>query len=214
VTSHRDGFFISEAPMLSMSVKSNVDEVRKNLTDIAKKQLPFAIAKGLTDTAKEARGVLTQALPRQLDRPTPFTMRAFAITPATKTKLYAKVFVRADQWKYLTYQFEGGDRMPTRRALVLPKNLKLNQYGNMQRRAIKQLLAKKNVFSGVVDGVPGIYQRKQFASGTGVQLLIGYADKVRYRRRYPFKEIAQRSVSKSFNRNFQRALDEALASAR
>ncbi|TCS37473.1 hypothetical protein EDC30_104277 [Paucimonas lemoignei] len=200
--------------MMSMSVKSNVDAVRKNLTDIAKKQLPFAVAKGLTATAKDTQGVLTEALPRQLDRPTPFTMRAFAITPATKSKLYAKVFVKPDQWKYLTYQFEGGDRKPTGRALVLPKNVKLNQFGNMQRRAIKQLLAKKNVFSGVVDGVPGIYLRKQFASGTGVQLLVGYADQVRYRKRYPFQAIAQRSVSKAFDRNFKRALDEALASAR
>lgn len=200
--------------MLSISVKSNVDAVRKNLTDIAKKQLPFAVAKGLTATAKAAQGELARSLPTQLDRPTPFTMRAFAVKPATKSMPVASVFVRPDQWKYLTYQFEGGDRKPTGRALVMPKSVKLNQFGNMQRRAIKQLLARKGVFSGVVNGVPGIYLRKKYATGAGLQLLVGYANQARYRSRYPFREIAEGAINATFNRNLQRALDEALSSAR
>ncbi|WP_431477803.1 hypothetical protein [Massilia eburnea] len=200
--------------MLSISVQTNVDAVRKNLTDIAKKQLPFAVAKGLTATAKDVQGKLAQALTQHIDRPTPFTLRAFAVTPATKSKPYASVFVRPDQWKYLTYQFDGGDRRPTGRALVLPKSVKLNQFGNMQRRAIKQLLAKKNVFSGVVSGVPGIYLRKRSPAGNGLKLLIGYAQQARYRSRYPFKELAERSVAKAFDRNLQRAIDDALATAR
>lgn len=200
--------------MFSISVKSNVDAVRKNLTDIAKKQLPFAVAKGLTATAKDAQSELARALPTQLDRPTPFTMRAFAVKPATKSMPVASVFVRPDQWKYLTYQFEGGDRKPLGRALVMPKSVKLNQFGNMQRRAIKQLLAKKNVFSGVINGVPGIYLRKKSVTGTSLQLLVGYANQARYHRRYPFREIAEGAISATFNRYLQRALDEALASAR
>lgn len=200
--------------MFTISVKSNVDAVRKNLTDIAKKQLPFAVAKGLTATAKDAQAQFARALPTQLDRPTPFTMRAFAVKPATKSMPVASVFVRPDQWKYLTYQFEGGDRKPPGKALVMPKSVKLNQFGNMQRRAIKQLLAKKNVFSGVVNGVPGIYMRKKSATGTGLQLLVGYANQARYRSRYPFREIAEGAISATFNRNLQRALDEALSSTR
>lgn len=196
--------------MLTVSVRHNIEAVKKSLNDVAKRQLPFAIAKALTATAKDTQGLLTTALPRQLDRPTPFTMRAFAVTPATKQVHRAKVFIRPDQWKYLKYQVEGGVRKPAKRALILPKAIRLNKYGNMQRSAIKKLLAKANVFSGTVDGVPGIYQRK----GKSLNLVVGYGDQVAYRKRYPFQEIAQRSAAKSFDKNFRVALDQALSTMR
>ncbi|MFL9926012.1 hypothetical protein PQR62_17175 [Herbaspirillum lusitanum] len=115
--------------MLFASVSHNIGEQAKSLKASAK-QIPFAAAKGLTATAKDAQGKLTSALPNQLDRPTPFTMKAFGIEPATKQKLYAKVFVKQDQLKYLGFQIAGGVRTPVRRALVVPKGVRLNQYGN------------------------------------------------------------------------------------
>ncbi len=132
--------------MVPISIRTNIAEVKKTLSDVAKTQLPFAIARALTDTAKDVQRLLTAALPRQLDRPTPFTMRAFAVTPATKKTLTSKVYIKPDQWKYLKLQVEGGVRKPSKRALILPKSLKLNQYGNMPRAAVKRLLAYKKRF--------------------------------------------------------------------
>ncbi|SNT28817.1 hypothetical protein SAMN06265795_12231 [Noviherbaspirillum humi] len=196
--------------MLFASVKHNIAEVVKGLNDVAKTQLPFAIAKGLTDTAKEVRIKMTDALPNQFDKPTPFTMRAFGYTPATKARQIATVFVRHEQLKYLQFQIDGGVRSPARRALLIPKGVRLNQYGNMTRGAIKKLLSRPDVFSGKVDGVPGIYQRK----GGKVILLVAYADQVKYRRRYPFAEIGQRAVSKAFDGHFSAAIAKAVATMR
>jgi hypothetical protein len=176
----------------------------------AGKQLPFGIAKGLTATAKDAQAALGKALPENLDRPTPFTMKAFGVEPATKQKQYAKVFIKDDQEKYLQYQVAGGTRTPARRAVVVPKGVRLNQYGNMTRGAIKKLLARKDVFSGKVKGVAGIYQRK----GTHVHLIVSYADRVQYKKRFPFGDIGQAAVKASSAKNLIAAIDAALASAR
>lgn len=196
--------------MLAFSVKHNIADVKRTLDDAAKKQLPFAIAKGLTQTAKSTQEKLTSELPRELDKPTPYTMRAFGATAATKQRLLSTVFIKPDQWKYLRYQVEGGVRRPAKRAVVVPEGVRLNQYGNMPRGAIKKLLAKAGVFSGTVNGVAGIWQRK----GAKVVLLVKYADKVAYKRRFPFGEIAERSVSASFAPIFNQALADALATMR
>jgi len=199
--------------MSTGSIRSNIQAVRNTLNDVAKRQLPFAIARALTATAKDVQGVLTTALPRQLDKPTPFTMKAFAVTPATKQSLTAKVYIKPAQWKYLRYQIEGGVRKPNKRVLIVPKAIRLNQYGNMQRGAIKKLLTKAKVFSGTIDGVSGIYERKGRGQGS-MQLVVGYSDKVAYRKRYPFKEIAHRAVPKLFDRHFRVSMAAALASMR
>ncbi|XLV72916.1 hypothetical protein ACKZDW_10360 [Ralstonia syzygii subsp. celebesensis] len=119
--------------MLAFSVKHNIADVQRTLSKAAKQQLPFAIAKGLTQTAKVTQDKLTSALPRQLDKPTPFTMRAFGVTAATKQRQLATVFIKPDQWKYLKYQVEGGVRRPAKRAVIVPESMRLNQYGNMPK---------------------------------------------------------------------------------
>ncbi|QKL71445.1 hypothetical protein HI806_09205 [Ralstonia solanacearum] len=202
--------FALGAGMLAFSVKHNIADVQRTLSKAAKQQLPFAIAKGLTQTAKATQDKLTSALPRQLDKPTPFTMRAFGVTAATKQRQLATVFIKPDQWKYLKYQVEGGVRRPAKRAVIVPESMRLNQYGNMPKGAVRKLLAKAGVFSGTVDGVAGIWQRK----GGRAVLLVKYADKVVYKRRFPFADIGERSVAAVFGPIFNQALADALATMR
>lgn len=205
-------FFCSATMRISVNVE--LERVVKSLQGFQRDQLPFAMAKTLTDTAREVKDKLTEALPRQLDKPTPFTMRAFGFTPATKQSLEATVFIRPDQFKYLQFQIDGGVRRSQKRAIVIPKDVALNEFGNMPRREIKKMLAKKAVFSGTVDGVPGIYMRKKFGHGVGLKLLAAYADQVKYRKRFPFYEIARNTIPKSFEKNFKLAYENALATMR
>jgi len=196
--------------VLTVSVKHSIADVRKTLDNIAQKQMPFAIAKALTQTAKAVAGMESKALPGELDKPTPFTMRAFGTMPATKQRLIATVFIKREQWKYLRYQVEGGERRPAKRAVVIPEGLRVNQYGNMPKGAIRKLLSKPGVFSGKVNGVPGIYQRK----GRSVVLLIKYVDQANYKRRFDFVGIGEQAIAAEFGAIFGRALAGALASAR
>ncbi|VAW65663.1 hypothetical protein MNBD_GAMMA11-1865 [hydrothermal vent metagenome] len=69
---------------LAVNVESNLKQLTKNLSEIAEKQIPFAMALTLTRTVRSAQRSEKIAMNRQLDRPTPFTQRGLAIERATK----------------------------------------------------------------------------------------------------------------------------------
>jgi hypothetical protein len=196
--------------MIKISVKVDIDRATQWLTSLQREQIPFAQAKALTKTAQDAAAELQAQLPIDLDKPTPFTQRAFGVERATKASPTAVVFIKDAQWQYLQYQVKGGTRYPKRKAVVEPVNLTLNQYGNIPRNKLRQLLAKKDVFAGKVDGAPGIYQRVK----GGVKLLIAFASQAQYKRRFDFQGIVHRVVKAKFKANFDQALREALRTAR
>jgi hypothetical protein len=66
------------------------------------------------------------------------------------------------------------------------------------------------VFSGKVRGVAGIWQR----TARGLLLLVAYAPKATYRKRFPFYEIRQRVALQRIKPNFEAAWAQAVATAR
>ena len=196
--------------VLQFSVKHNVDAVASQVEARFQKQVPFAAAKAITATAKSVARVASAEIDHVFDRPVSFTQKSIGITWATKQSLTAKIFVKDIQAKYLALQVAGGTRRPAKRALLVPgKAAQLNAYGNLPRGAVKKLLARRDVFSGTVGGVAGIWQRV----GRGVRLLVLYEAKAEYRKRFPFAEIAQREIERSLMPNLRAALREAIASA-
>ena len=134
--------------MISMSVKSDFAAVVERIDSKFWKQIPFATAKALTDTAKDVQRELNTTIDQVFDRPVPFTQKAIGVTFANKATLTSRVFVKDMQAAYLGLQISGGTRTPKKRALVIPGNLlPLNQYGNIPKGKIKALLARPDVFS-------------------------------------------------------------------
>lgn len=195
--------------MITVSVKTNVDKVMRELAGKLKQQIPFAVAKGLTQTAKDVQRAETDAINKEFDRPTPFTQRAVGIVSATKQSQSARVFIKDVQAQYLGIQVTGGTRFPKRRAIVLPgSGMKLNRYGNIPRGRVKSLLARRDVFSGQVRGVGGLWQRQKVGPP---KLLILYEPQAQYRKLLPFYEVAQRTIERTVTRNLEAALRQALA---
>lgn len=194
-----------------INVRADVSRALAKLKDYPRKQLPFALASALTTTATQTQNLLTNKLPEYFDRPTPYTMRAIGIERATKAVLRARVFIKPDQLKYLAYGIDGGTRFPPKRAIPIPVDLATNQYGNMPRGKIASLLRKKNVFSGVVRGVAGIWQRMPNDTLT---LLVAWKPKAAYRQRYPFFELGAATVKAAFPQVFRLALANAAATAK
>jgi hypothetical protein len=112
------------------------------LDDLGKKQVPFAAASALNATAQAAQIRVKRELPSILDRPTPFTMNAIGVERATKGKLEARVFVKHRQAEYLEVQETGGTKAPRKRAFLLPRSIRRNQYGNMPKGAVASARAK------------------------------------------------------------------------
>ena len=83
------------------------------MSRLHKKQMPFAAALGLTMTAKKVAKVEQRMMVRELDRPTPFTVKGVRWQGANKSdfktgRLHSRVYLMPKQAEYLRYQIEGG----------------------------------------------------------------------------------------------------------
>ena len=102
---------------MQISVKSDVDKALKGMSWLHKKQMPFAAALGLSMTAKKVAKVEQRMMVRQLDRPTPFTIKGVRWQGASKNdfktgRLRSRVYLMPTQAESLRYQIEGGTRTP------------------------------------------------------------------------------------------------------
>ncbi|MGX8948464.1 hypothetical protein [Providencia stuartii] len=143
----------------------------RNLTDLSKqlkairKQIPFATAQAMTSTARKIENAQKVALQRNLESPTPFTVKSIKSRGARKSDLRAKVFVMNIAAEYLTPFEAGGVHKLNGSALLNPKSIKLNKYGNLPRNKLSSLKAKDNTFIGDVGGANGVWQRKKAKKG-------------------------------------------------
>ena len=88
---------------MQISVKSAVDKALKGMSRLLhKKQMPFAAALGLSMTAKKVAKVEQRMMVRQLDRPTPFTVKGVRWQGASKNdfktgRLHSRVYLMPTQ---------------------------------------------------------------------------------------------------------------------
>lgn len=208
------------------------------------KQANYACAVALTRTGQDAARAVNDDLPRYLDSPTAFTRAAFTVRRANKENLRAVVFAKDAQAKYLRYQVAGGSRAPNRKALRLPSEIKLNEFGNIPRGEIAKLIAiarsnKRMTRAGALGHVkrmqrlgisaalnlfygdpgngkpPGIYKRvEQGDRRILVPLIVFPATSAHYKPRLPLKAIVDRVAKARFPVHFQAAWADAVRTAR
>ena len=218
---------------MQISVKADVKQLTKSLTRIQRKQIPFATSKALNNVAFDVRKSLQDGLETHLDRPTPYTKRGVQVEKSTKNKLVAEVGFRSKtfgngqgsvtQAEYMERQIKGGLRTPKGSAIPVPivKNLKLNKYGSITRNKINNALGNENkFFSGKPKGAKskgtgeGIWERYGGKRNPKIKMIISWNNHTDYQARYPFKNIAMRSVRNNFRKRFDNALQQALSTAR
>jgi len=171
-----------------------------------KKQSDFATVVALTKTAWQTRDAEIKALSKYLHNPTPFTKKAFRVQRATKARPMAVVYVAPIQEKYLAPQVHGGST----KGHVPGKHQKLNQYGNLPRRATK----RKNTFSATINGVSGVWQRTGGKRNPQVKLVAHFPGSRNYSKRLPFFRVARETIDKRFQGNFRAAFKKAMSTAR
>lgn len=135
-----------------------------------KKQIPFATAQALTSVARQIAAAEKTAFQRKLENPTPFTVNSVKSSGARKDNLTAKVFVMNTAAGYLEPFEFGGQHKLNGQALLNPKDIKLNKYGNLPRNKLSQLKAKPDVFVGELTtryggDVNGVWQRVKAKKG-------------------------------------------------
>lgn len=206
----------------------DVSQLSKGLNEVARKQLPFAMSLALTATAGELGLHWQDEIESELDNPTPFTVKSPAVRPARKSNLTATVYIRDVAAQYLAPFLDGGPHfLGGKRGLLTPKNVAVNQYGNLTRNKLATLKGKSGVYVGKVrlkngEMISGVWQRPSAAAvrraskdkPAGIKLLIRFSDPLPVKQHLRFYERAAQMVPKAFANYFAEALDHALATAK
>ncbi|MFV8985335.1 hypothetical protein [Serratia fonticola] len=214
---------------------AGIKELSAQLQKI-KKQVPFATAQALTSVARKIADSQKTAFQRHLDNPTPFTVNSVRSFGARKNSLTAKVFVMDTAASYLEPFEFGGQHKLNSQALLNPKNIKLNKYGNLTRNKMTQLKAKADVFVGEVSGSNGVWQRtkakkgskkgkkrrKRSANGTrqprmkmpAPKLLIQFGDALPVKPTLGYFERAQTMASALMPTELSKAIADAMQTAK
>jgi len=199
---------------MRIKIKTNNKQVTKKLSNMQKKQLPFASANAINTTLFGLRKEMAKQTVKKLDRPTPFTQRGFLVDKAKKTKLRGILKIRPEVESYLHYQIEGGIRKPSSKKVAVPitRNKRLNKYGNIPGRRSGLVKGAKE-FIATIGGTTGVW--KKGPKGQGPKLLIKFHDSVSYDKKpFPFYRIGHGYINNTYNRNLKKALEKALRSAR
>lgn len=148
-----------------INVYTNITQFSARLDNVARKQLPYATARALSQLASEVASAEQLNEDKRLDRPRPFTKNAIRAIPARKELPIAKVVMMDRTAGYLfPYEF-GGLNVLNSKVLLKPIESKkdLDQFGNLPRNFTSKLKGRKDVFVGTVKTkigpVTGIWQR-------------------------------------------------------
>ena len=157
---------------MQIDIRSNVKEVSRWLDDAQKKQIPFATVYAMTLTARDVAWEEIGVMQRVFDRPTPYTLNALAVKPATRKSMMASVefkdgFGGTPAKRFLNPQVHGGARSQKSHELQIAPLLKgysylvpangfpLNSYGNVNvgtlRKIISQLKVSRDETSNASD---------------------------------------------------------------
>ena len=179
---------------MQIGVNVDIDAAIKNLDVFRRDQLPFALAKAITNTAQDVTAAEIAEMQRVFSSPTQWTLNSLYIKPATKSKLEAKVWIKNFAAKgpspedWLKPEIEGGQRKYKRmeRALqrigVLPAGMMiyptkfadLDANGNVKAGQVTQILSYLQAF-----GEQGYRAnmdtkgRKRMTSRTGYAYFVG-----------------------------------------
>ena len=216
--------------MLSVITKG-VKEAQKELERDAK-QTKFAAAVALTRTAKKAKDVLQKEIGSSFDRPKPFTTKSIKFEKATKTKLQATVSIKPITAQYLAHHVEKRDRLskgfesalrtkgllPSGMYAVPGPGIKLNQYGNAGRAVLRKIITEVSTrggkyFVATIRGITAIWMRHG-RGGRAIKPMLIFIPKPSYSPRFDFYGTAEKVFKNHFEKEFDKALEQALRTAR
>lgn len=158
--------------MLTVKIEG-LEELRRRLSDMGSRQVPFAAAKAITQTAKAVEARIQHDMAGAFKSASPYVKRATFSTSATKANLSATIGLKDQKPSggtapavLLKEHFTGGLRgnkpfekaiaalggMPAGYRAVPGSGIKLDAYGNPSRKEIGEMLgslrSRMQVFKG------------------------------------------------------------------
>ncbi len=198
---------------LEISDKS-IKRTMRWMDDVGKKQIPFALAVALTKTAKDVQKDELKHLHRE------FTIRnkwpergplAVKITPATKKRMFATVFTKAD---FMPLHETGGTKIPEGNHLAIPtSNVKRGKTGKITKGQRPRNLKKSFVLE-TKGGQLGIWQRKGRGKRSEIKPMYWLEPRANIKKSWDWFRTGFKTINRTFNDNFSKSLDKALRTSR
>ena len=197
------------------------------LDNARKKLVPHASRMAINALAFDVMRAERAATKDIFAHPRPFTQRAFMVEQAkSNVDPEAVVHARPEAERYLEpYEFGGTHVLPGT-ALLNPKDIKLDQYGQLPKDIMDKLKGRPDIYIGTIRGIKGVWQRmninragktrrkyqrgKAYTPEQGaVQLLIRFGDALQVTKHLNFEARAIAVVGANFMSAFRAALAKA-----
>lgn len=225
------------------SFRTNLAEVIRDLDDMAKKELPFAIALALTRTAQETRDHLRARLPDHFTVRSTWVEQSLQITRAEKKDPDPTAIVGSVYWPMWAHT-EGGTKTARSGQVGIPVGARPTEQSITGLDTFpKKLLGRPNFFVAPFSRDPftigsgpetGVFERTALAAGAfgpvpmrsrkknakaeqsrrHLKLWWTLEDEVQIKADWPFFEDAMQSVDHHLHDNFFAALEYAKRTAR
>ncbi len=206
--------------LVNISIRADVKRLTRDLGALADKQIPFATSQALNELAGIVKAAEVANLQKTFPSATPFTLKSLAILKAKKGNPTVTIFIKDKTARYLEPFETGGRHVLNSRALLNPKDIDLNQYGNLPRGKLAALRGRSDVFIGPVKGnngqsINGVWQRIPARKGrsAGLKLLIRFGDALPVKQRLHYQSKASQVVAANIDRVFNGAMARAIATA-
>lgn len=211
---------------MRVAVTTNIEQLAKDLDDLAKRQVPFAIALALTRTAQDARTGVVSSLPESFEIRNTWVERSFRVTKATKG--HDPVAIMGSLYEPMALQAEGGVKEGERgKDVAVPVAARASE-GDVTRPASwPGRLAKKRDFfvapfgGGIVgaasdgSGGVGLFQRVgRRREKKRLKLWWLIEPEVKVEPRWAFEAISRAAIEGALVDNFWAAMEQAVATAR
>lgn len=159
--------------MLKINVHADLARQARGVTAALQKQVAYAQAMALNSLGRQVMQAEQDNIRSVFERPKPFTQNSLGIKRATKSNPVVVIFMKDITAKYLKpYEVGGAHALPGK-ALLNPKDIRLDQYGQLPKSTLARLKARPDIFIGPVRTkaglVNGVWQR--FTDTNRVSLL-------------------------------------------
>ena len=208
---------------MKLDIRGNVKEITKDMSRIAKKQVPYAVSKAINEVAKSAQKVIQQEIKAKLHEPTAFTKKGTFIAYSNKNKkpITAIVGIKDKQSKYLEpVEYGGVSKTLSGKSKPVPTTALKNKAGNIPRGKIGRMRAnKKKYLFGKPQGFGGnrgvgVYERTGPKGRKGLRELASWHKSGRYVSLTRFEERVRLRVNRDIGKKLRYEMAAAIASMR
>lgn len=193
---------------MEFNINDDVKGVKRHIKRSQMRLLPKVAAKAINKTLFQIMDAEKAQMLKKLDRPNPFTQKAFKINMAkVRGKLgdiEGNIHIQPNRWKYLKWVVDGGVKTGNL-GVPIKGNAKLNKYGNIAGRGKDRYVKGKKQFRATINGIDGVWQRFGGKRNPQLKLMVVFKRSLNYYPIFPFYKIADGLARNRIKGNLRKA---------